>query len=136
MVSLTWLPLLASAKESVPAVCICDANVSLDGSRSERMTPWASLGPLFVTVMVYVIGVPATMVLGAAFVTCRSADVVLTVSVALDALLLGLGSVLALLLAVAVLMTCVPLGRLALSVAVTVKVTELPTGRRKMVSAI
>src|SRR5260370_842588 len=41
-------------KRSVPAVCVIDTKVEPAGSRSDRTTPWAALGPLLVMVTVYV----------------------------------------------------------------------------------
>src|SRR5207244_2604313 len=52
MVSLTLLPLLKRVKKSGKPVWLCDTNVSVAGSTSDSVTFWASLGPLFVTVIV------------------------------------------------------------------------------------
>src|SRR5437870_4179859 len=52
MVSLTLLPVLPSVNMSAPPVWLCDTNVSVLGRRSDSVTFWASLGPLFVTVIV------------------------------------------------------------------------------------
>src|SRR5438132_7154287 len=100
---------------SVPVACICDVKVSVEGRRSDNITLAASFGPSFVTVMVYVIGAPALMVLGPVLTTCRSVGLKLTVSVVVDVLLLLLGSTL--LVAVAVLLICVPPVKLALTIA-------------------
>src|SRR5438309_7725839 len=118
MVSLTSLPLLASALVSVPAVCICYTLFPYTTLFRSNITLAASFGPSFVTVMVYVIGAPALMVLGADLTTCRLEGRKLTISVVVDVLLLLLGSTL--LVAVAVLLICVPPVKLALTIAVTV----------------
>src|SRR5947208_1424918 len=52
MVSLTLLPLLKRVKTSWTLAWLCDTNVSVAGSTSDSVTFWASLGPLFVTVIV------------------------------------------------------------------------------------
>src|SRR5260370_1241501 len=52
MVSLIMLPLLLRLNTSEPAIWLCDTSVSPVGSVSVSVTFWASLGPLFVTVMV------------------------------------------------------------------------------------
>src|SRR5437588_300754 len=72
MVSVIALPLWVSVKVG-PDVWLCDTKVSPAGNVSVRDTVWASLGPLLVTEIVYVILVPAVAVAGPVLVTPRSA---------------------------------------------------------------
>src|SRR5438094_234163 len=125
MMSLMLLPLLLRVKAG-PDVWLWETKVSPAGSRSDRATAWASLGPLFVSVIVYVrlAGSPAMAVAGPVLVTARSLWAC-TVVEAVELLLPGLGSVV-LLLAVAVLLNTFPSGTLGLTCATTVKLAEAP----------
>src|SRR5713101_3304530 len=75
---------------------------------------------------------PAGATVGPVLMTAKSAEA-LTVVVAVDVLLVELGSALAL-LTVAALLICVPLATLALIVTVMVKVSNAPFGKVAMVS--
>ena len=91
-----------------PELWTRETNVSPGGRTSTRVALLASLGPLFVRLIVYVASLPAVTVAGPFFVTARSAEVAMVV-VALDESLVEFESA-ELELAVAVFVICVVFG--------------------------
>src|SRR3954462_13230585 len=61
-------------RNGVPVVCDSETNVVLAGTASVSETVDAADGPLFVSVTVYVMSVPATAVAGPLLLMVRSAD--------------------------------------------------------------
>jgi hypothetical protein len=72
-------------RKAGPVFCVVETNVVFGGRASERETPVAAFGPLFVREMLYVTLVPAAAVGVAVFVTARSAST-LTVVFAVELL--------------------------------------------------
>src|SRR5262245_62362660 len=87
------VPLAAAQRELPAGGHVSVAVLRFAGMVSVTVTPATSLGPLLVTTMVYVVEVPATMVVfPSSFVTVRSAMSVPSVADAEPLLLAGSGS--------------------------------------------
>jgi len=96
-----------------PEVCNSETNVAPTGNGSVIDTFAASLGPVFETVRLYVMLLPDENVAGPLFVTARSARVD-AVEIAVDELLPGVGSLVAL-VTVAVLLMLMPFASLEMT---------------------
>ena len=113
-----------------PEVCVSETNVVSAGRASVNATVWASLGPVFKTVIVYVILLPASMG-PAARSSSPSRLPFWVMALAADAVL-----VLVVEVTVAVLVIVVKFGVLGNTRRTTVKVAESPKGRVAIVSLI